>query len=116
MMGHLENCDIRFTSEETNSFSKAGVGSYFIIPLRVEMDKISEFNLQQQADRLLKNGWKSYVWQYDDLYNHVNEIFQFTSDKSANITQNTSIGINFYLPVADALKYFDSFYILNTYQ
>lgn len=100
------NCDVQFTAEEINSFDGARVGSYFIIPLRAAVDKISDFTLQHYADLLLQKKWKPYVWQYDDLYYHVNELFQFGSGKSSNIAENASIGINFSLPVADSLKYF----------
>ena len=100
------NCDVQFTAEEMNSFDSARVGSYFIIPLRAAVDKISGFTLQHYTNLLLQKKWKPYVWQYDDLYYHVNELFKCSSGKSSNITENASIGINFSLPVADSLKYF----------
>ena len=95
-----------FSEEELSSFARARVGTYFIIPLRTTKEKLSEFTLRECADNLLQSGWSSYEWRFDDLYQHINDLFSdIRKTDGQKISDDMAfIGINYDIPVTDVLK------------
>lgn len=95
-----------FSEEELSSFARARVGTYFIIPLRTTKEKLSEFTLRECADNLLQSGWSPYEWRFDDLYQHINDLFSDIrkTDGQKATDDMAFIGINYDIPVTDVLK------------
>ena len=95
-----------FKEEELSAFAQARVGTYFIIPLRTTKEMLSKFQLRKCAENLLQGGWKPYEWKFDDLYQHINDLFQdiLQSGDSDSSGDMTSIGIHYDIPVADMMN------------
>lgn len=86
-----------FPDGELSDFQKARVGTYFIIPLRTTKKTLSEFDLNECTGELERAGWSPYKWAFDDLYGHINSIFNYIPEtgrsKAANAT--SAIGIHY---------------------
>ena len=95
-----------FKEEELSAFAQARVGTYFIIPLRTTKEMLSKFQLRKCAENLLQGGWKPYEWKFDDLYQHINDLFQdiLQSGDSDSSGDMTSIGIHYDIPVAEMMN------------
>ena len=95
-----------FSQEELAFFQAARVGTYFVLPLRAKQEYISGFSLEQCAKVLEKEGWKPYEWEFDDLYQHINDIFSRSlgTDGSKESSVTSAIGINDYIPVEDVMR------------
>ena len=95
-----------FKEEELSAFAQARVGTYFIIPLRTTKERLSEFQLRECAENLLQGGWKPYEWRFDDLYQHINDLFRdiLQSGDSGTSGDMASIGIHYDISVADMMK------------
>lgn len=98
--------NLRFTEEELTIFHKARIGTYYIIPLRTTRDELADFSLNGCAETLLQNEWKRYLWKYDDLYQQINDIFNYVSKSGRSKAHNTTsaIGINFQMSVETAIN------------
>ena len=94
--------NITFSESELGLFENARVGTYYILPLRANVRAVTDFSLESYAKMFEKNGWEQYEWDYDDLYEHINDLFSKPTDSG---TRN-KIGINYSLTVDRAMEFF----------
>ncbi|MCI8327652.1 MAG: hypothetical protein HFI37_07740 [Lachnospiraceae bacterium] len=98
--------NLKFTDEEILGFKKARIGTYYIIPLRTSIEELANFNLNKCAEILLRDGWSPYLWEFDDLYRHINSIFSYIPEHGNSRASNatSAIGINFQIPVETVIR------------
>ncbi len=92
-----------FSEDELGYFEKARVGTYFVLPLRANIPAITDFTLERYQRIFKDRGWVLYPWEYDDLYQHINELFS-NSEVSRDGGRNV-IGINYELPIERAMGF-----------
>lgn len=71
------------------------IGTYFILPLRCQIDKLTSVGTHEWVGKVEACGWRRYVWEYSDYYTHINRLFSMDGGNKSIYNSKGVVGIEF---------------------